>query len=118
MHAIPGLPDHLTLTLHTAAAGLEYTFVYSGVAADDKNWVIDTTSNVNFFLGGVVHLDTDSGAGGDEVVPVAGNGSSNSKMTVAVPDVGTEIRLICDGTNWILSGRAVSATAPTFADQS
>lgn len=118
VHAIPGLTDNLTLTLPAAAAGLEYTFVYSGVAADDKNWVIDATSNDNFFLGGVVHLDTDAASAGDEVVPVAGNGSSNSKLTVAVPDVGTEIRLICDGTNWILSGRAVSATAPTFADQS
>lgn len=118
VHVIPNLTGDLTLTLPTAAAGLEYTFRYSGVAADAQDWLIDATSNTNFFLGGVVHLDTDAGSAGDEVVPVAGNGSSNSKLNVLVPDVGTEVRLICDGTNWHLCGQVVGATAPTFADQS
>ena len=41
----------------------------------------------------------------------------NSKLTVVTPDVGTEINAICDGTNWYLSGFAVSATVPAYADQ-
>jgi hypothetical protein len=96
---------------------LAYTFRYSGVAADAQDWIIDTGSDTNFYLGGVVHLDTDAGLGGDEIVPVAGDGNSNSKLTVLVPDVGTEVSMICDGTNWHLTGRVVGATAPTFADQ-
>ena len=116
-HIVPNFTSSCTITLPTAAAGLEYAFYYKGVAADGQNWVINTGSNTNFFLGGLAHLDTDAGAAGDEVVPIAGDGNSNSKLTVVTPDVGTWVKVICDGTNWILSGYAVSATVPSFADQ-
>ena len=117
VHTIPNLTADLTITLPTPAAGLEYVFIYAGVAADAQDWQLDTGSDTNFYLGGVVHLDTDAGSGGDEVVPVAGDGNSNSKLNVLVPDVGTRVELVCDGTNWILTGQVVGATAPTFADQ-
>lgn len=116
-HVIPGLTADLTITLPTAAAGLEYEFIYGGVAADAQDWIIDTGADANFYLGGVAHLDTDAAAAGDEVVPVAPDGNSNSILNVLVPDVGTRVRLICDGTNWFLNGNVVGATAPTFADQ-
>jgi len=116
-HFIPNLTASCTVSLPTAAAGLDFTFMYSGVAADAQNWVIDTGSDTNFYLGGLAHLDTDAGAGGDEIVPIAGDGNSNSKLTVVTPDVGTVVRAVCDGTNWILSGYVVSATVPSFADQ-
>lgn len=117
-HVIPDLTADITITLPTASAGLEYKFIYSGVAADAQDWIIDTGSDTNYYLGGLVHLDHDAGSGGDEIVPIAGDGNSNSILTVLVPHVGTEVSLICDGTNWILSGSVVSATVPTFADQS
>lgn len=116
-HIIPDLTATCTLTLPVEASGLEYEFVYAGVAADAQNWIFDSGSNTNYFLGGLVHLDTDAGAAGDEIVPIAGDGNSNSKLTIVTPDVGTRVRMICDGTKWILSGHAVSATVPSFADQ-
>lgn len=116
-HYIPNLTADTTLSLPTAASGLDFTFIYAGVAADAQDWAIDTGSDTNFYLGGVVHLDTDAGSAGDEVVPVAGDGNSNSILNVLVPHVGTSVRVTCDGTNWILSGSVVGATAPTFADQ-
>ena len=116
-HIMPDFTASCTLALPTAAAGLEYPFYYKGIAADAQNWVINTGSDTNFFLGGLVHLDTDAGAAGDEVVPIAGDGNSNSKLTVVTPNVGTRVKVICDGTNWILSGFVVSATVPSFADQ-
>lgn len=116
-HAVPNLTATCTVSLPTAAAGLEYSFIYAGVAADAQNWVIDTGADANYFLGGLVHLDTDAGSAGDEIVPIAGDGNSNSKLTVVTPDVGTRVDLVCDGTNWILSGSVVSATVPSFADQ-
>ncbi|WP_027854697.1 hypothetical protein [Marinobacterium litorale] len=116
-HTLPNLTASCTISLPAAAVGLEYEFIYKGVAADAQNWVIDTGSDTNFFLGGLAHLDTDAGSGGDEVVPIAGDGDSNSKLTVVTPDVGTRIKAICDGTNWVLSGYVVSATVPSFADQ-
>lgn len=115
-HVLPNLTSSCTLTLPTPASGLEYEFYYKGVAADAQNWVIDTGSNTNYYVGGLVHLDTDAGAAGDEIVPIAGDGNSNSKLTVVTPDVGTRVKAICDGTLWILSGFVASATVPSFAD--
>lgn len=115
-HIVPNLTADCTFTLPTPAAGLDYTFIYGGVAADAQDWIISTGSGTNFYLGGVVHLDTDAGSAGDEVVPVASDGNSNDFLTVLVPDVGTWVRLICDGTNWFAVGQVVGATAPTFTD--
>ncbi len=117
LHVIPDLTASCTLSLPTASAGLEYTFIGKGVAADGQNWVINTGSDTNFFLGGLVHLDANSGTGADEIVPIAGDGNSNSKLTVVTPGVGTRVNVFCDGTNWILSGFVVSDTVPSFADQ-
>lgn len=116
-HIMPNLTASCTISLPTASAGLEYKFIYGAVAADAQNWVIDTGSDTNFYLGGLVHLDTDAGSAGDEVVSAVGDGDSNSKLTVVTPDAGTEVSLICDGTNWYLSGVVNSASIPTFADQ-
>ena len=117
VHIMPNLTADCTISLPTVVDGLRYTFVYGGVAADAQDWIIDTGSDTNYFLGGLVHLDTDAGSAGDEVVPIAGDGNSNSKLTVLTPDVGTRIDLFCDGTNWYLSGYVASATVPSFADQ-
>lgn len=116
-HVMPNLTATCTVTMPTPASGLEFEFYYGGVAADAQNWVFNTGSNTNYFIGGLVHLDTDAGAAGDEVVPIAGDGNSNSKLTVVTPDVGTRVKLISDGTLWILSGYVVSATVPSFAVQ-
>lgn len=116
-HIIPDLTADLTITLPTAASGLDFEFIYGGVAADAQDWAVDAGSDTNFFLGGLAHLDTDAGAAGDEIVPVAPDGDSNSILNVLVPDVGTRVRVICDGTNWFVNGSVVGATAPTFADQ-
>lgn len=116
-HVIPDLTADCTITLPTASAGIELEFIYGGVAADAQDWIIDAGADANFFLGGLVHLDSDAGSAGDEIVPISGDGNSNSILTVLTPDVGTRVKLICDGTNWILEGTVVSATVPTFTDQ-
>lgn len=117
LHVLPNLTADITITLPTAAEGLEYEFWYGGAAADAQDWLFTTSSDTNYFIGGVTHLDTDAGSAGDEVVPVYADGNSNSKLTVLTPEVGTVIRLRCNGTNWYVNGTVVSATAPSFADQ-
>jgi len=117
LHVIPGLTADCVLSMPTAEDGLDFEFIYGGVAADAQDWQFDTGSDTNFYLGGLVHLDADAGSGGDEVVPVGPDGNSNSKVNILVPDVGTRVRLACDGTNWFLQGQVVGATAPTYADQ-
>lgn len=113
-HILPNFTSSCTITLPTASAGLEYTFVGKAVAADAQNWVF--AAGVAY-LGGLSFADTDAGAGADEIhLGVYPNGSSNDNMTIVTPAAGTIIRLICDGTNWIVSGNVFSATVPTFAD--
>jgi hypothetical protein len=116
-HILPNLTATCTISLPTPQAGLDYTFIYGGVAADAQNWVINTGSDTNFFIGGLVHLDANAGSAGDEVVPIAGDGNSNSILTIVTPGVGTWVRALSNGTTWCLLGSAVSDTVPTFADQ-
>lgn len=114
MHYLPNLTATCTITLPTPKAGLWFEFAYSGVAADAQDWVITTGSNTNYFDGGLLFADHDT----DVVAPIAGNGSSNSKLTVVTPTVGTRVRVESrNGTLWTLSGFVNSATIPSFADQ-
>lgn len=116
-HVFADLTATCTVTLPTAAAGLEYTFIGKGVAADAQNWVFDTGSATNFYLGGLAFADTDAGAGADEIhAGVYPDGNSNDVMTIVTPGAGTRIHMVCDGTNWIVNGQVFSATVPTFAD--
>jgi hypothetical protein len=114
VHMIPDLTANMTLTLPTATAGLEYTFVGKGVAADAQNWIF--AAGVPY-KGGLAFADTDAGAGADEIhAGVFPNGSSNDNMTIVTPGAGTIVRLYCDGTNWFVNGQVFSATVPSFAD--
>jgi len=115
VHYVPNLTGSCTFTLPTPKAGLSYTFMYTGAAADAQNWVITTGSDTRFYMGGLVHIDTDT----DAANPVVrSDGNSNSKLTVITPDVGTWVRVeAINDTNWALCGMAVSATIPTLGDQ-
>lgn len=117
IHIMPNFTASCTLTLPTAAAGLEYTFIGKAVAADAQDWIIKSPSATNFFLGGVSFADTDAGAGADEIhAGIWSNGSTNDFLTVVTPGAGTRIHVICDGTNWIVNGQVFSATVPAFSD--
>ena len=117
VHILPNLTADIVISLPSVENGLVYEFWYGGAAADAQDWQIDTGSDTNFYIGGVVHLDTDAGSAGDEVVAVFADGNSNSKINVLVPNVGTWVKVACNGTNWYLNGQVVGATAPTMADQ-
>ena len=82
LHVIPNLTADIVISLPPEEAGLTYEFIYGGAAADAQDWLLDSGSNTNYFVGGVVHLDSDANSAGDEVVPVYSDGTSNSKLTV------------------------------------
>jgi len=117
IHVIPDLTADSTFTLPTEEIGLMYELWYGGTAADAHDWIIKTTGNSNYFVGGLVGHDTD--AGGDDTYVVDSNGSSNSQLTVYTPIAGTLVKVVCNGTVWYINGQAVSATdaAHAFADQ-
>lgn len=114
IHYVADLTSNCTFTLPSPKAGLWFEFRYAGVAADAQNWIIDTGSDTNYYIGGLQFIDNDT----DVVAPIAGDGNSNSKLTVVTPDVGTIVRVeSINGTTWCLSGFVGSATIPSFADQ-
>lgn len=115
LHVMPDLTSDCTITLPSAERGLNYKFIYGGAAADAQDWIIATAATTELYKGGVVHLDTDAGSAGDEVVPVYADFSNDDTLTVLTPEVGTVIELVSDGTSWFLNGTVVSATAPTLA---
>jgi hypothetical protein len=116
-HIVANVSADRTFTLPTAAAGLDFEFIADVGAADGHDWLIKTEGNTNFYTGAIVHIDTDSDAAGDEIVVVAPDGNSNSTLQINLPQGGTVVRVICNGTTWTVSGTAISATAPSFADQ-
>lgn len=114
-HVIADQTSSITINLPTAAAGLRYPFVGKAVAAEAQNWII-VAGGTAYYLGGLNFLDNDAGAGADEVhAGVYPNGSSHLTMNVVTPCAGTHVTVICDGTNWIVSGVINSPTIPTFA---
>ena len=117
IHIIPDLTADCTLSFPAEKVGLVFEFWYGGTAADAQDWLFDTGSDTNYFVGGAVQHDTD--AGGDDTAVVDSNGSSNSKMGVLTPIAGTRVKFVCDGLKWYVNGTVVSATDTgiTFADQ-
>jgi hypothetical protein len=110
---VPDGAQDNTYTLPAPVAGSYFTFVYGGGAADGTDFIIDTGSDTNFFIGGVTFHDTDDGA----VSVVFSDGNSNSKLQVNVPAAAQIHVMGLDSTNWQIWGAAVGATAPAFADQ-
>ena len=115
VHIIPDLTADCTFTLPTVEDGLMYEFWYSGTAADAQDWIINTAATTELFYGGLVHLDQDAGSAGDEVVIVDADKSDDDTMTILVPQAGTRVAVVSDGTVWYVTGYVASATAPTFA---
>lgn len=115
-HWLPDLTADITITLPTPRAGLKYKFAYAGAAADAQDWLIVTGSASNYYKGGGIHIDSDAGAGADEVVPVFSDGNSNDNLTVLTPQAGTWVELECvDGTTWNVNAQVVSASASALA---
>lgn len=116
-HLVANVSADRTFTLPTPEAGLDFEFIATVGAADGHDWIITTGSDTNYFVGAITHLDTDAVAAGIEVVSVAPDGDSNSKLQINLPAGGTVVRFVSTGTLWVVSGFAVSVTAPAFADQ-
>ena len=110
--AVPAIGANRTITLPSPVAGQTYKFIYAGAAEETENLIIVTPGNSNFFLGGIVHLDSNA-----DNVSVYADGNSNSSLTLT--DSGLfEINIVAkDSTNYYIWGYAEGADVPAFADQ-
>ena len=108
----PAVTANRTITLPAPVAGQTYKLIYGGAAEETENLIIVTPGNSNFFLGGIVHMDSDA-----DNVSVYSDGNSNSKLTLT--DFGIfEINIVAkDSTNYYIWGYQEGADAPAFADQ-
>lgn len=113
-HVIANVSADRTFTLPTASAGLEYTFVAEVGAADGHDWIFVAASTSNLFKGGVWFLDTDAGPP-TTTANVVADQSDDDQLQVNLPQGGTWIHMICDGTYWIVSGMVASTAAPVFS---
>ena len=109
---VPAIGSNRTITLPAPVAGQTYKLIYGGAAEEAENLIIVTPGKTNFFIGCIVHLDSNA-----DNTSIYSNGSSNSKLTLT--DFGCfEINIIAkDSTNYFIHGYAESADAPAFADQ-
>lgn len=112
IHIVPDLTADCTISLPAPKKGLAYRFIYGGGATDTSDWVFQSTSAANYFIGGVAWLTH----GTPDIEPVFSDGNSNDFCRILVPTAGTWIEFYCDGTNWYVNGQAVAATTPAFAD--
>lgn len=110
---VPNGTQDNTYTLPAPVAGSYFTFVYGGGAADATDFIVNTGSDTNFFIGNVAFNDTDDGAAS----VVFSDGNSNSKLQVNVPASAVINVVAKDATNWQIWGSVTGATAPAFADQ-
>ena len=109
---VPALGSNRTITLPAPVAGQSYKLIYGGAAEEAENLIFDTGADANYFIGGVVHLDSNA-----DNVSVYSNGSSNSSLTLT--DFGLfEINILAkDSTNYYIWGYQEGADVPAFADQ-
>ena len=114
VHMMPDLTASCTITLPTEEVGLTYEFWYVAAAIDAHNWVINTTGNSNYYIGGVGHADTTAD---DNAESLFADGNSESALTIVKPGTGSWVEVICDGLLWYLNGMVVGADIPTIADQ-
>ena len=112
-NVVPAITGNRTLTLPSPTAGIWFKFIYGGAAEEGENLIIDTGADANFFIGGVIHLDSNA-----DNVSVYADGNSNSILTLT--DFGLfEINILAkDSTNWIIWGHQEGADVPAFTDQS
>jgi len=109
---IPAISANRTITLPSPVAGAHFKFIYGGAAEEAENIIFDTGADANYFIGCVVHADSNA-----DNVSIYADGNSNSKLTLT--DFGcTEINILAkDSTNWLIWGYTEGADAPAFADQ-
>ena len=109
---VPAITANRTITLPSPVAGAHFKFIYGGAAEEAQNIIFDTGANANYFIGGIVHIQSDA-----DSLSVYSDGNSNSKLTLT--DFGcSEINILAkDSTNWLLWGWSEGADAPAFADQ-
>ncbi|MBO6901378.1 MAG: hypothetical protein JJ864_08530 [Rhizobiaceae bacterium] len=112
-HVIANVSADRTFTLPAPSAGLEFLFMASVGAADGHDWIFAADDTADLFYGGVLMVDTDAAPA--TVAAVVADQSDDDQLQVNLPQGGTWIRMISDGTYWYVSGTVMSTAAAVFS---
>ena len=82
-------------------------------AADGHDWIFAADDTADLFYGGVLMVDTDAAPA--TVAAVVADQSDDDQLQVNLPQGGTWIRMISDGTYWYVSGTVMSTAAAVFS---
>lgn len=113
LHVIANVSADRTFTLPAAEAGLNYVFVASVGAADGHDWIFATEAATSLFKGGVLMVDTDAAPA--TVAAVVADQSNDDAFQVNLPQGGTWVGMVCDGTHWNVYGTVLSTAAAAFS---
>tara|TARA_R100001082_G_C4363412_1_gene160578 strand:- start:2606 stop:3061 length:456 start_codon:yes stop_codon:yes gene_type:complete len=102
-----------TLTLPAAKEGA-YVKVIVGLLITSANLIIKTSGSA-LIIGNILFNDTDGTSTTDAPFVI---GDSENTLTLLGTDDGTlagsYVELICDGTNWYVTGQVIADQVPTF----
>ena len=112
-HIIANVSADRTFTLPAVAAGLDYELIAEVGAADGHDWIIVAAATANLFKGGVLMVDTDAAPA--VASAVVADQVDDGQLQVNLPQGGTRVRFICDGTSWIVTGTVLSTAVAVFS---
>lgn len=95
-----------TITLPALGSGLRFKFVV-GAAFATTNWVVDSAEGDN--INGILVVNGAS---------VAASGEDQVDFVASSESIGDYIELVCDGSQWLLSGVGSAAGSITTTDPS
>ena len=104
--SMAAVDNNVALTLPTASdsGGVFYDFCFTVDSDDDADFSITTGANGTDIYGGIVTLAANS-----TVDAFAGISKITVDGSVAQSAEGMKLHLVCDGTNWHLSGHIMTA---------
>jgi len=101
-----------TITLPAAKVGLTFTIqVWKTAAA--KNLLINSPASAAYYKGGFSWRDPDDADA--QASFSASDGTSEYRVDLDDPDIGTRVEVVCDGTLWYISGTVVDETVPSWS---
>lgn len=114
-YVIANVSADRTFTLPALAdsVGASYSFIAQVGAADGHDWIFATAATDELFAGGLTTIDVDASpvAAGQ----IVANQSSHDALQINLPAGGTRVDIFNDGSYWVVSGIAMSTTAPAFS---
>tara|TARA_R100001594_G_C3882765_1_gene226387 strand:+ start:112 stop:561 length:450 start_codon:yes stop_codon:yes gene_type:complete len=106
--AVDNSAANVTITLPTPVAGHTFTIILSKTAAA-KNLLVNAASSANYYKGGLLYLDSDDTDA--QTYTSSPNGTSEYRVDMDDPAIGSNFTIVSDGTYWYWYGQVSDSGA-------